>query len=96
MNHGTAGGKPIREIMKDDAFLNGDFIAKVQKRGAEIIAARGGSSVFSAANAAKDHLHDWFFGSQNMVSMGIYTDGNHYGIAKDLLYSFPIKCTGNF
>lgn len=60
--------------------MNAEFISKVQKRGAEVIAARGGSSVFSAANAAKDHLHDWFFGSENIVSMGIYTDGTQYGI----------------
>jgi hypothetical protein len=29
------------------------------------------SSVFSAANAVKDHLRDWFNGNNNLVSMGV-------------------------
>lgn len=28
--------------------------------------------------------------------MGVITDGTHYDIPKDLCYSFPIKCKGNF
>ena len=96
MNHGTVLGKPIREAVKDDTYLNNDFIARVQKRGAEIIAARKASSVFSAANAAKDHLRDWFFGSQEVVSMGVWSDGKHYGVPEGLVYSFPLKCSGNF
>ena len=36
---------------------------RVQKRGAEIIEARGASSAASAANAAIDHVHDWVLGS---------------------------------
>jgi len=54
--------------------------------------------VFSAANAAKDHLHDWFFGGKEgeFVSMGVYSDGTSYDIPEGLIYSFPIKATGNF
>lgn len=95
VTHGTIDGKPIREVIKDDEYLNGDFIARVQKRGAEIIAARKGSSVFSAANAVKDHLRDWFLGTNEWVSMGIITSGA-YGITKDLCFSFPIRCKGQW
>ena len=43
----------------DQAWLEGDFIPTVQKRGAAIIEARGPSSAASAANAAIDHVRDW-------------------------------------
>ena len=47
VNHGTvrdAGGvlRPIREVVKDDAWLDGPFIAAVQQRGAAIIKVRLG------------------------------------------------------
>ena len=37
VNHGTVNGTPIREAVKDDDWLNGDFISTVQQRGATII-----------------------------------------------------------
>jgi len=32
---------------------------------------RGGSSVFSAANAVIDQLRDWYLGTDKVVSMGV-------------------------
>ena len=97
VNHGTINGAPIREAINDEAYLNGDFIARVQKRGAEVLKARKLSSVFSAANAVKDHLKDWYFGNElEYVSMGLISDGNHYGVPAGINFSFPIKCLGNF
>lgn len=55
------------------------FIPKVQKRGGEILEVRGGSSVFSAANAVVDHLRDWYAGTEKVVSMGVKSDGS-YGV----------------
>jgi malate dehydrogenase len=97
VNHGCIGGKPIREVIKDDAYLNKDFIERVQKRGAEIIAARNGSSVFSAANAVKDHLNNWYLGGNpgEWVSMGLISQGE-YGIPKDICFSFPVVCKGKW
>lgn len=37
VNHGTVKGKPIREVIKDDDYLNKEFIETVQQRGAAII-----------------------------------------------------------
>ena len=74
---------------------NQTFLEKIQKRGAEIISVRGSSSTFSAANAAKNHLRDWCYGSEKIVSMGVVSNGD-YDIPKDLVSSFPIKCTGNW
>jgi len=83
-------------VITDIDWLRGEFISKVQKRGAEIIAARGLSSAASAANAALDHVRsiehktpdgDWF-------SAGVVTDGS-YGITDELIFSFPLRSDGN-
>ena len=78
--------------MKDDAYLNGPYLEKVQKRGAEIISVMGKSSAASAANAACDHVHDWWFGTKPgcHVSMAVISDGNKYGAPAGLVFSFPV------
>ncbi|RWS30514.1 malate dehydrogenase: cytoplasmic-like protein [Leptotrombidium deliense] len=69
-----------------------DMISLVQKRGAAVIAARKLSSAMSAAKAAADHMHDWWNGTgSSYVSMGVMSDGTHYGAPKDVIFSFP--CT---
>ena len=61
------------------------------KRGAAIIEARGVSSAASAANAAVDHMRDWWLGSKGeWVTMGVPSDGS-YGIPVGVMYGFP--CT---
>ncbi|MFN9907348.1 MAG: malate dehydrogenase, partial [bacterium] len=78
----------------DDKYLNETFIPKVAKRGAEIIAVMKKSSAASAANAACDHMHDWWVGTKpgEYASMGVISDGNTYGVAGGLIYSFPLVC----
>ena len=98
VNHGSVlkGGKnhSIREAVKDDKYLNETFIPKVAKRGAEIIAVMKKSSAASAANAACDHMHDWWVGTKpgEYASMGVISDGNTYGVGANLIYSFPVIC----
>lgn len=93
VNHATAGGKPVRELVKDDEWLNGEFITTVQQRGAAIIKARKLSSALSAASAACDHIRDWVLGTPEgtWVSMGVYSDGS-YNVPAGLIYSFPVTC----
>lgn len=88
-------GKPVTDVISDRAWLEGDFISTVQKRGAEIIAARGSSSAASAAAAAIDHVHDMFqvTPSNDFVSMAVPSNGA-YGIEEGLIYSFPVRCDG--
>jgi malate dehydrogenase len=90
----TVGGQEqkVTEAVKDDHWLKNDFISTVQKRGAEVIAARKLSSAMSAAKAICDHLHDWWTGTKpnRWVSMGVTSDGS-YGIAQGLIYSFPVQ-----
>ncbi|EFN52647.1 malate dehydrogenase, cytoplasmic [Chlorella variabilis] len=93
VNHATIDGKPAREVIGDDAYLDGDFISTVQQRGAAIIKARGLSSALSAASSACDHIRDWVLGTPEgtWVSMGVYSDGS-YGAPKGVVYSFPVTC----
>jgi malate dehydrogenase len=89
----TVAGKAALEIVERDWYQN-DYIPRVAKRGAEIIAARGASSAASAANAALEHMRDWVQGSAegDWVSMAVPSDGS-YDIPEDLVYSFPVTCS---
>ena len=92
ISHCTVDGKKAATLV-DESWYKNDFIPKVQKRGAEIINARGASSAASAASAAIDHMRDWVLGSagDNWVSMGIPSTGD-YGISEGIMYSFPVQC----
>ncbi len=85
------GGRSAAEVIDDQAWLEGDFIPTVQKRGAAIIEARGLSSAASAANAAIDHIRDWALGSDDWVTMGVPSDGS-YGIPEGVVFGFPCEC----
>ena len=41
VNHATAGGKSVRELVNDDEYLNGEFVTTVQQRGAAVQQADG-------------------------------------------------------
>lgn len=89
--HAIVDGKPVPDVVNDDAWLKETFVPTVQKRGAAVIAARKLSSAMSAAKAASDHMKDWFQGSDQWVSMGVVSDGS-YGAPKDVMFSFPCTC----
>ena len=88
-------GKPAPEAV-DKTWLENEFIPVVQQRGAAVIAARGASSAFSAAQALIDHVKsltnptaadDWF-------SAAVVSDGS-YGVAKGIVSSFPLRSKGD-
>ena len=41
-------------------------------------------------------MHDWIVGTLDgeAVSMAVISDGNSYGIAEGVIYSFPVTCKG--
>jgi malate dehydrogenase len=87
--------RPANEVIGDEKWLQGDFIATVQQRGAAIIKARGLSSAGSAANAVVDTVrfltndtssNDWH-------SVALCSDGS-YDVEKDLISSFPTRVRG--
>jgi len=91
----TVSGRRASEVV-DRAWLEKDFIPTVQQRGAAVIAARGASSAFSAAQALVDHVRslvtatprdDWF-------SAAIVSDGS-YNVPKGLVSSFPLRSAGD-
>ena len=91
--HGATVADSAAMDLVDMNWYEQDFIPTVQQRGAAIIEARGASSAASAANAAIDHMRDWVMGSEEIVSMGVYSDGS-YGVEPALIYSYPVKCEG--
>lgn len=94
VRHATLNGKPLREVVGDDTFLETTFCTDVGERGATVIKARGSSSATSAARAALEHVRDWHCGAPGIQSMGIFSDGNKYGIPEGIVYSMPVKCVG--
>jgi len=90
ISHATIRGKPAREVINDDNWVEKVFIPTVQKRGAEIIAARSASSAASAASALVDAATDWNYGTfGKWTSAAVYSNGE-YGVEKGLFYSYPI------
>ncbi len=94
INHATVAGKSATELV-DQAWIEGQFIPRVQKRGAEVIAARGHSSAASAAYAGLSHMRDWVGGTPDgdWLSMVVPSDGS-YDIPEGLMYSFPVRISG--
>jgi malate dehydrogenase len=89
-------GKPVPEVIDDTAWLQGEFITTVQKRGAAIIDARGLSSAASAASAAIDSVvsirtatapGDW-------TSLAVVSNGE-YGVPAGLQFGFPVTTNGS-
>ncbi len=94
ITHATVAGKPAAELV-DRAWVANQFIPRVQKRGAEVIEARGHSSAASAAFAGLSHMRDWVGGTRegDWVSMVVPSDGS-YDIPEGLMYSFPVTIGG--
>lgn len=89
--HAQIRAQSAESVINDRAWLEGEFQTRVQKRGAEIIEARGKSSAASAANAAKDHVRTFTFGTPagDWTSAAVCSDGS-YDVPEGLIASFPI------
>jgi malate dehydrogenase len=86
------GGKPAAEVIDDTAWLQGEFLTTVQKRGAAIIDARGLSSAASAANAAIDSVVSIRNGTagDDFTSLAVVSSGE-YGVPEGLQFGFPVR-----
>jgi malate dehydrogenase len=88
-------GKPVPDVITDEAWLQGDFLTTVQQRGAKVIEKRGASSAASAAHAA--------IGSVNSVvqptrdgdwhSLAVCSTGE-YGVPEGLQFGYPVRSDG--
>ncbi|XP_073144185.1 malate dehydrogenase [NADP], chloroplastic [Henckelia pumila] len=90
-------GLPVKEVIRDTKWLEEEFTEKVQKRGGVLIQKWGRSSAASTAVSILDAIRslvtptpegDWF-------SSGVYTTGNPYGIAEDIVFSMPCRSKGD-
>jgi malate dehydrogenase len=88
-------GRPATEAITDRAWLEGEFLTTVQKRGAAIIEARGASSAASAANAAVDTVVGLRSAtpSGDCVSVAVTSTGQ-YGTPEGLQFGFPVVSDG--
>lgn len=95
LTHCEVDGAPALDLVQDRTWVDTDFIPTVAKRGGAIIQARGASSAASAANAAIDHVRDWWHDTPegDWVSMGVPSDGS-YDVPEGLVSSFPCICRG--
>lgn len=90
--HAKINGKPVIESIPDLAWLENDFIAKVQQRGAEVIQARGSSSAGSAAHAIVSSIAQLVDDTplSEFYSMARVSQGE-YGIDEGLIFSYPCR-----
>ncbi len=93
LDHAEIRGRLVRELLKDQDWVEREFVPIVQKRGAAVIEARGLSSAASAANSAITHMHDWTLGSHHndWVTMSVPSDGS-YSVPEGVIYGFPVTC----
>ncbi|MDP2821954.1 MAG: malate dehydrogenase [Sulfuritalea sp.] len=88
----TVAGQNAVAMVNDTDWYRNTYIPTVGKRGAAVIEARGLSSAASAANAAIDHIRDWWLGSDGRwVTLGVVSDGT-YGIPEGMIYGVPCTC----
>jgi malate dehydrogenase len=93
LSHALVRGEWARPRI-DESWYKNEFIPRIQKRGAEVIEARGASSAASAANGAIDHVRDlWLGAGDKWLSLSVPSDGS-YGIDACLWYSVPCLCPG--
>ena len=93
--HAKIAGAPVADAISDRAWLEGEFIETIQKRGAAVIEARGASSAASAAHAAVESVQsiwqktakgDWH-------SLAVVSHGE-YGAPEGLQFGFPVRSDG--
>lgn len=101
--HATLAGVPVLTALADrfggaeaaEAWLDDEFVPRVAKRGAEIIAVRGSSSAASAAAAAISHVRDSVRGTEAGWTSAAVLSRGEYGVPEGLYCSFPVTSDGS-
>jgi len=89
-------GVPVPQVIDDAAWLQGEFIETVQKRGAKVIEARGASSAASAANAAIDAVNSvWRPTADGQFHSLAVASNGEYGAPEGLQFGFPVQSSGD-
>lgn len=89
--HAKINQRPVTDIITDLNWLQHTFIERVQKRGAEVIKARGASSAASAANAAIQSVYHLTHETAKDESYSVaFCSRGEYGIDAGLIFSMPV------
>jgi malate dehydrogenase len=93
--HATIGGRPAPDVLGDLEWLQTEFLATVQNRGAAIIGARGQSSAASAANAVIDTVRSIARPTGEIFSAAIRSPGGDeaYGVPEGVVFGYPLRST---
>jgi len=88
----TDGVKTHPEI--EEKWVRNEFTQCVRQRDKAVFQARNFASTTATANAIKDCIRDWHFGTPEgeYVALAVYSNGSYYGLAKDIFYSLPVRC----
>ena len=94
--HAKIKGEPATKVINDRTWFESTLFPSVQKRGAQVIEARGSSSAASAANAAIGAMRSVLVPTtaNDFFSMGISAKNNPYGVDENLVFSFPCQSLG--
>ncbi|MGH9064314.1 MAG: malate dehydrogenase [Acidimicrobiales bacterium] len=89
-------GRPAPDAIGDRAWLEGEFLTTVQKRGAAVIEARGASSAASAANAVVDTVVGLRTPTPDgdCTSVAVVSKGE-YGVPEGLQFGYPVRSDGS-
>lgn len=101
--HATVEGRPVLDALAERfggahaaaSWLDDEFVPRVAKRGAEIIAVRGSSSAASAANAAIAHIRDSVLGTAAGWTSAAVLSHGEYGVPEGVYSSFPVTSDGS-
>jgi malate dehydrogenase len=92
--HARIGDRPATDVIGDEAWLQGEFVANVQQRGAEVIAARGQSSAASAANAIIDTVRNVAHptGATFSAAIAAPSEGG-YEVPEGIVFGYPLRAS---
>eukprot|EP01022_Parablepharisma_sp_SALTPOND_P016418 TRINITY_DN23_c0_g1_i1.p1 TRINITY_DN23_c0_g1~~TRINITY_DN23_c0_g1_i1.p1 ORF type:complete len:335 (-),score=36.32 TRINITY_DN23_c0_g1_i1:152-1156(-) len=92
MTYATVEGRPVLSKLKDEGFINREFLDIIRNRAFEIQKARQLTAGFSTAAAIRDHIKAIVQGTPagEWVTIGVHTDKQVYGMPDDLYVALPV------
>ncbi len=94
--HAKIQGKPVLDMIQDETWLKTDFMERIQKRGTEVLQARGASSAASAAQAVIDGVRYLVFPTeQGQIYSSARCSKGEYGVDEGLIFSYPCITADN-
>lgn len=85
-------GLPVASVIKDEAWLQTEFVEIIQQRGAAVLKERGASSAASAANAIITGVQNLITDTPKGESFSVaLSSRGEYGVDEGLMFSYPCR-----